>query len=90
MRPPTNEFSDLDRSVVSPDGTIFEFVCHDASGTGGWALLWGKGKRTRDPVITVYVKGDAVHEQLAADRKDAERIIGRLEGQIRAGTFESS
>ena len=89
MRPPTNEFSDLDRSIVSPDGTIFEFVCYDASGTSGWSLLWGKGKRTRDPVILVYVKGEAVREELAADRKDAERIISRLEGQIRAGTFES-
>ena len=90
MRPPTNEFSDLDRSVVSPDGTPFELVCHVAYGVSGWALLWGRGTRTRDPVITVYVKGEAVHHEVSADRHDAERIILRLEGQIRAGTFGSS
>jgi hypothetical protein len=88
MRPRTNEFSHIDRSIVSPDGTTFEFVRHDAFGTGGWTLVWGKGMRTRDPVITVYVKGEAVHEELAADRKDAERIISRLEGQLRGGVRE--
>jgi hypothetical protein len=86
MRPPANEFSDLDRSIVGPDGTTFEFVCHVAYGLSGWALLWGKGKRTHSPVITIYANGDSVRQEPAADRNDAERIIDRLEQQFRAGT----
>jgi hypothetical protein len=84
MRPPENEFGDLDRSVVSRDGTTFEVVCHVAYGVSGWALLWGKGKRTRSPVITVYAHEEAVRHEVSADRNDAERIIGRLEKQLRA------
>ena len=90
MRPPANEFSDLDRSVVSRDGTTFEFSCHVAYGVSGWALLWGRGKRTHSPIITVYANGEAVRQEVSADRHDAERIIGRLEGQIRSGTFGHS
>lgn len=89
MSKPTNEFSDLDRTVVSPDGTPFELVAHVGFQEGGWALLWSKGKRTHVPIVTVYAKGHEVHQEPAADRQDGERIIGRLAGQISTGTFES-
>jgi hypothetical protein len=88
MRPPANEFSDLDRSIVSPDGTTFEFVCHVASGVSGWALLWGRGKRSSSPIITIYANGEAVRQELSADRHDAERIIDGLEAQLQSGTLE--
>jgi len=83
----TNEFSDLDRTVVGLDGTTYQFVAHVGYGMSGWATLWGKGKPTHDPIVTVFAEGRQVHQEPAADRKDAERIIRRLEQQIRAGTF---
>lgn len=85
MSTPTNEFSDLDRTVASPDGTTYEFVVHVGYGMGGWGLFWGRGKEAHDPVITVYARGEQVHQEPAADRKDAQRILSRLEGQVRAG-----
>ena len=87
MSRPTNEFSDLDRTVLGPDGTTYEFVAQVGYGTRGWAMLWGKGKRTHDPVVTLYAKGQQVHQEPAADRNDAERIISSLEEQIRSGTI---
>lgn len=87
MSGPTNEFSDLDRTVLGPDGTAYRIVVQVGYGTSGWAMLWGKGKQTRDPIVTVFAKGHQVHQEPAADRKDAVRIISGLEEQIRTGTI---
>jgi hypothetical protein len=46
---PANEFSDLDRTVLSPDGATYEFVAHVGHVVGGWANFWGQGKLTHDP-----------------------------------------
>jgi hypothetical protein len=53
----TNEFSDLDRTVVGLDGTTYQFVAHVGYGMSGWATLWGKGKPTHDPIVTVFAEG---------------------------------
>ncbi|QIK66731.1 hypothetical protein G7072_10615 [Nocardioides sp. HDW12B] len=87
MRPPTNEFSDLNRAVPGPRGSTYAIVCHVGYGVRGWALLWGRGRETREPVVTVLADGRQVHQEPTADRADAERIIRRLEAEIRAGSL---
>lgn len=89
MSLPTNEFSDLERSAVSPDGTAFEFVCQVGYGVSGWGILRGKAEQAQVPIVIVRANGARVHQEPATDRNDAERIIDDLVGQVRAGTFKS-
>ena len=84
---PRNEFSYLNRSITGPDGTSYEFVADVGYGLRGWAILWGKGKPTRDTIIYVFAGEEQVRQEPAADLSDAKRIIARFEQEIRSGTF---
>jgi hypothetical protein len=87
---PANEFSDLDRSVTSLDGTTHELVAVLGFGGGGLAMFRRRSAVTRVPIVAVVVDGRQVHSEPAADHADADRIMVGLVEQIGSGAWRGA
>ena len=51
-------------------------------------MFWGKGKQTRDPIVTVHARGKQVHLEPAPDRNDAELVTATVANRANPQTPE--
>lgn len=92
---PANEFSDLDRTVLGPDGATFQLVASPGTQSSGRGLFLRRGGRVETvPVLHLVADGEGGTEarilvsEPATSRKDAVRIIDRLSKQVETGAFQ--